>query len=72
MFDVLNAIRRAVAWGRLRVEGTRPPEDHHSFAEHDRIVEAIADRDLGGAAAAMRSHLAEVGRRLIPLREAAE
>jgi DNA-binding FadR family transcriptional regulator len=72
MFDVLNAIRRAVVWGRLRVEGARPPEDHHSFAEHDRIVDAIADRDLGGAAAAMRAHLAEVGRRLIPLREAAE
>ena len=72
MFDVLNAIRRAVVWGRLRVEGARPPDDHHSFAEHDRIVDAIADRDLGGAAAAMRAHLAEVGRHLIPLREAAE
>lgn len=72
MFDVLNAIRRAVVWGRLRAEGARPPADHHSFADHDRIVHAIADRDLGGAAAAMRAHLLEVGRRLIPLREAAE
>ncbi len=72
MFDVLNAIRRAVVWGRLRAEGTRPPADHHSFADHDRIVDAIAERDLGGAAAAMRAHLQEVGRRLIPLREAAE
>jgi DNA-binding FadR family transcriptional regulator len=72
MFDVLNAIRRAVVWGRLRAEGLRPPADHHSFADHDRIVHAIADRDLGGAAAAMRVHLVEVGRRLIPLREAAE
>jgi DNA-binding FadR family transcriptional regulator len=72
MFDVLNAIRRAVVWGRLRAEGLRPPADHHSFADHDRIVHAIAERDLGGAAAAMRVHLVEVGRRLIPLREAAE
>ena len=36
------------------------------------IVEAIAERDLGGAAAAMRLHLQQVGRRLIPVREAAE
>ena len=72
LFDVLNAIRRAVVWGRLRTEPARPPAAHHSFAEHDRIVDAIADRDLAAAAAAMRIHLQSVGRRLIPLREAAE
>lgn len=72
LFDVLNAIRRAVVWGRLRSEPARPPVDHHSFAEHDRIVEAIANRDLAGAAAAMRTHLKSVEQRLIPLRDAAE
>ena len=72
LFDVLNAIRRAVVWGRLRSEPARPPADHHSFAEHDRIVDAIANRDLAGAAAAMRTHLKSVERRLIPLRDAAE
>ncbi|MEX0852854.1 MAG: FadR/GntR family transcriptional regulator [Bauldia sp.] len=72
LFDVLNAIRRAVVWGRLRMEPERPPGDHHSFAEHEQIVDAIAHRDLGGAAAAMRRHLQSVGRRLIPVREAAE
>ena len=72
LFDVLNAVRRTVVWGRLRSEGARPPADHHSFADHERIVEAIAERDLGGAAAAMRLHLQQVGRRLIPLHEAAE
>lgn len=72
LFDVLNAIRRAVVWGRLRSDGARPPADHHSFADHERIVGAIADRDLGGAATAMRLHLHEVERRLIPLRQAAE
>jgi len=72
LFDVLNAIRRAVVWGRLRSDSACPPADHHSFADHDRIVGAIEDRDLGGAAAAMRLHLQEVERRLIPLREAAE
>jgi DNA-binding FadR family transcriptional regulator len=72
LFDVLNAIRRAVVWGRLRVEPARPPADHHSFTEHDRIVDAIENRDLGGAATAMRTHLQSVERRLIPLRDAAE
>ena len=66
LFDVLNAVRRTVVWGRLRSEGARPPADHHSFADHERIVEAIAERDLGGAAAAMRLHLQQVERRLIP------
>ena len=72
LFDVLNAVRRTVVWGRLRSDGARPPADHHSFADHDRIVEAIAERDLGGAATAMRLHLQQVERRLIPIREAAE
>ncbi|KQZ82881.1 GntR family transcriptional regulator [Mesorhizobium sp. Root157] len=72
LFDVLNAIRRTVVWGRLRSEGARPPEDHHSFADHDRIVEAIAVRDLSGAAAAMRQHLQQVEQRLLSVRQAAE
>jgi DNA-binding FadR family transcriptional regulator len=72
LFDALNSIRRAVVWGRLRPEPARPPADHHSFAEHGRIVDAIEDRDLSGAAGAMRTHLQSVGRHLIPLREAAE
>jgi GntR family uxuAB operon transcriptional repressor len=72
LFDALNAIRRAVVWGRLRIEPARPPADHHSFAEHEAIVDAIAHRDLGAAATAMRVHLTSVERGLIPLREAAE
>jgi DNA-binding FadR family transcriptional regulator len=72
LFDVLNAVRRTVVWGRLRADGARPPADHHSFADHERIVDAIAERDLAGAAAAMRLHLQQVERRLIPVREAAE
>jgi DNA-binding FadR family transcriptional regulator len=72
LFDVLNSVRRAVVWGRLRVEPARPPEGHHSFAEHDMIVDAIENRDLNRAQATMGLHLRSVGRRLIPLREAAE
>jgi DNA-binding FadR family transcriptional regulator len=72
LFDVLNAVRRTVVWGRLRSDGAHPPADHHSFADHEHIVEAIDDRDMSGAAAAMRLHLQQVERRLIPIREAAE
>jgi len=72
LFDALNSIRRAVVWGRLRPDPARPPADHHSFAEHERLVDAIEDRDLAGAASAMRVHLQSVARHLIPLREAAE
>ena len=40
LFDVLNAVRRTVVWGRLRPDSARPPADHHSFADHERIVES--------------------------------
>lgn len=60
LLDTLNAVRRAVTWGRLRDTPVRPPPDHHSFEEHARIVAAIADRDGGGAADAMRRHLRSV------------
>lgn len=72
LFDTLNLVRRAVVWGRLRPAENRPPRDHHSFAEHELIVDAIAERDLRAAAAAMRGHLESVGRRLLPSVEAAE
>ncbi|MBB3233576.1 FadR/GntR family transcriptional regulator [Phyllobacterium endophyticum] len=60
LLDTLNAVRRAVTWGRLRQTPVRPPADHHSFTEHQQIVEAIADRDGVMAADAMRRHLRSV------------
>ncbi len=60
VFDTLNAVRRAVVWGRLRDETPRPPADHHSFAEHAAIVAAIEAHDLAGAADRMRLHLENV------------
>src|SRR5688572_22748847 len=54
VFDTVNAVRRAVVWGRLRNEAPHPPADHHSFAEHEAIVDAIAERDLSGAAQRMQ------------------
>lgn len=65
LFDALNAVRRAVVWGMLRNNSDRPPADHHSFAEHDRIIAAIEQRDLDGATRAMYQHLREVERHLM-------
>ncbi len=72
LFDVLNSVRRAVVWGRLRNDSGRPPADHHSFAEHQAIVEAIAERDLDAAGRRMQGHLRSVESRLIEHRLAAE
>jgi DNA-binding FadR family transcriptional regulator len=65
LFDSLNAIRRTVVWGRLRVTPERPPADHHSFADHDEIVAAIEHRDVAAATRAMRRHLDTVHRKLM-------
>jgi DNA-binding FadR family transcriptional regulator len=70
LFDALNTVRRTVVWGRLRADRPRPPADHHSFAEHEAIVAAIADRDRDAAAEAMRAHLQSVERHLVTGRAA--
>ena len=72
LFDQLNAVRRTVVWGRERDQGGRPPKSHHSFSEHDRILEALIDRDPGAAELAMREHLAAVVSHLRQRRDAAE
>jgi DNA-binding FadR family transcriptional regulator len=60
LLDTLNAVRRAVAWGRLRANKVKPDADHHSFREHDAIVAAIESRDMERAAQEMRRHLESV------------
>lgn len=72
LFDTLNSVRRAVAWGRLRHNTTKPDPDHHSFAEHEALVDAISERDMDRAAVCMRAHLETVERNLLNLRPAAE
>ena len=72
LFDTLNAVRRAVVWGRLRRDPTRPPADHHSFRQHEAIVAAIEERDLLAAANRMRLHLQAVEQELLGARQAAE
>lgn len=72
LFDTLNAVRRTVVWGRLRVDPAGPPANHHSFAEHTLIVAAIRERDREAAALEMRRHLATVEAKLMRIRDAAE
>jgi DNA-binding FadR family transcriptional regulator len=72
LLDTLNAVRRAVVWGRLRVEKLKPAPTHHSFEDHEAIVAAIEDRDLNRAAAAMRTHLENVERNLLRARTSPE
>ena len=64
LLDTMTTVRRAVTWGRPRNNPSRPPRDHHSFEQHDRIVEAIAARDGQAAADAMRAHLRTVEQNL--------
>ncbi|GAB4352987.1 FCD domain-containing protein [Pelagibius sp. 7325] len=72
LFDTLNAVRRAVVWGRLRDKVDRPPADHHSFVEHEALVRAIEERDMDGASQAMLRHLSHVEGNLLAPRAAAE
>lgn len=65
MFDTLNTVRRAVAWGRLRSDPNGPQPDRRDFDEHDNIVSAISDRNPSGADNAMRVHLESVAARLL-------
>lgn len=64
LFDQLNQVRRAVAWTAVIRDSERPPEDHSSFAEHDRIAAAIEARDPAAAHDAMRAHIGSVSARL--------
>ena len=66
LFDELNTVRRAVAWGAVARRSARPPADHTSHAEHRRIIAAIAGRDAEEASVAMRRHLKSVADRLFP------
>ena len=65
LFDTLNSVRRVVVWGRLRHNKSKPDSGHHSFVEHEAIVEAIAERDMARAADSMRRHLESVRKSLV-------
>jgi len=64
LFDKLNLVRRSTVWGQLR-STTLPPSDHHSFREHDAMLEAISQREPALAAERMRKHLQSVRDRVL-------
>ena len=64
LFDQLNQVRRAVAWGSVVRSTQRPPRDHSSFTEHRKIAAAIENRDGAAAYDAMRQHIGSVSARL--------
>ncbi|WP_430472594.1 FadR/GntR family transcriptional regulator [Thalassospira lucentensis] len=64
MFDQLNEVRRAVAWGNVERKTVRPSLDHVSFAQHEAIAAAIVGRQPQDAYDAMRAHLLSVSSRL--------
>ncbi len=64
LFDQLNRVRRAVAFGAVTRSTPRPAAEHSSFAEHERIAAAIERRDRHAAQESMRSHLISVSKRL--------
>lgn len=64
LFDQLNTVRRAVAFGVVTRDTPRPSETHSSFAQHEDIATAIENRDRIAAQDAMRRHLNSVSKRL--------
>jgi len=64
LYDHLNQVHRAVAWGEVIRKTASPPPEHSSFAEHDTILAAIEARDPISAHSSMRDHLNSVSARL--------
>lgn len=64
IFDQLNLVGRAVAWENVTRQSTKPPKTHDSFAEHEAIAQAIAQRNPSLAHELMRKHLKTVSGRL--------
>ncbi|MGO4914764.1 FadR/GntR family transcriptional regulator [Pseudogemmobacter sp. W21_MBD1_M6] len=64
LFDQLNEVRRAVAWGNVERRTVHPSPDHTSFEQHDAIAAAISSRDPQRAYDEMRAHLRSVSARL--------
>ena len=65
LMDTLAAVRNAMSWGRLAADPGPPKPNHHSHAEHEAIVAAIAERDVAGARDAMRAHLQTVEKNVL-------
>jgi len=64
LYQHLNHVHRAVAWGQVIRKTETPPTNHPSFKEHDSILAAVDARDPVAAHACMREHLNSVAARL--------
>jgi len=63
LFETLNAVRRSRAWKGSRL-GPTPMADHPSFAEHQAVLDAIANRDADRAEECMHTHLMTIRGRM--------
>ncbi len=57
LHSIMNGVRFVVVWRRLDTPMSAPPDDYHSFDEHDAIVTALENRSGSEAYKAMHSHL---------------
>ena len=57
LHKILNGVRFVVVWRRLDTPEAGPPDDYHSFGEHDTIVDALEQRSGTDAYNAMQAHL---------------
>ena len=57
LHNILNGVRFVVVWRRLDTPMAAPPDDYHSFDEHDAIVAALEKRSGTEAFKAMQAHL---------------
>jgi DNA-binding FadR family transcriptional regulator len=57
VFEAVNDLRRAIVWGTMRRSILRPQAREYFSAQHEVILQAIAERDATAAQAAMQRHL---------------
>lgn len=65
LYDAINLVRRQGEWGRLKERTLIPSRRKLYESQHDRIVEALRDRDNAAAVGALRDHLLTVRRNLV-------
>ncbi|MGQ7845780.1 FadR/GntR family transcriptional regulator [Granulosicoccus sp. 3-233] len=66
MYEQLNALRRTIVWGCLHRRTEVPTPEHHSFVEHEAILDAIEHRNADAAQACMKRHLQAVRDDMFP------
>lgn len=60
VFESIRTVRKLATWGETRAESHTPKVMARFGDQHRRLVDAIAMRDMSGAAEAMHLHLRDV------------